>query len=125
MIQLDTGFLIRSLLANSPEDLLLREWLRSETAIGISTICWGEFLCGPLKSHQMELAGYVVGEQIPFLTEHAVEAARLFNVGGRRRGSFTDCMIAATALCQGASLATTNAEDFRRFEPIGLKIVSV
>jgi predicted nucleic acid-binding protein len=48
----------------------------------------------------------------------------LFNLSGRRRGTFIDCMIAAVALGANASLATTNSDDFRRLEPAGLQIIT-
>jgi len=50
------------------------------------------------------------------------EAARLFNLGGRRRGSHADCMIAASAIAAGAGLATRNPADFARSAPQGLRL---
>jgi len=123
MIHLDTGFLIRALVRNSSEDTKLRTWLRFDTQLGISSIAWAEFLCGPVEKTDIALAARIVPDRQPFTDEDAVLAARLFNISGRRRGTFIDCMIAAVAVGVGASLATTNPEDFRRFEPNGLEII--
>jgi predicted nucleic acid-binding protein len=65
-----------------------------------------------------------VPDRQPFTDEDAVLAAQLFNISGRRRGTFMDCMIAAVAVGIGASLATSNPEDFRRLEPAGLQIIT-
>jgi len=124
MIHLDTGFLIRALVRNSSEDIKLRTWLRSDTQVGMSSIAWAEFLCGPVEKNDITLAARIVPDRQPFTDEDAGLAARLFNISGRRRGTFIDCMIAAVALGVGASLATTNPEDFRRLEPTGLQIIS-
>ncbi len=59
-----------------------------------------------------------------FTADDSAGTARLFNLAGRRRGSFTDCMVAAVALRVGASMATTNPADFDRFEAVGLEIVT-
>ena len=48
MFHLDTSFLIRALVAGSPQDVALRGWLQSGLPIGASVIAWTEFLCGPL-----------------------------------------------------------------------------
>ena len=38
---------------------------------------------------------------------------------GRHRGTMVDCMIAATALAEEAAVATSNPDDFSRFEAFG------
>lgn len=124
MIHLDTGFLIRALRRGSAEDGRLRTWLAQSEPIGISAVSWTEFLCGPVEPHDIDLAARVVSEPLPLLARDAGMAARLFNMGGRRRGSLNDCMIAAIALRAGASVATTNVADFRRFETAGLRVLS-
>lgn len=123
MIVLDTSFLIRALARGSPQDVRLREWLRDGEECCMSAIAWAELLCGPIAPAAAELAEGVVPRRVGFGEEDAVLAARLYDAGGRRRGSLTDCMIAATALRLGAPLATENAADFRRFEPAGLRLV--
>jgi len=124
MIHLDTGFLIRALSRNSPEDRKLRAWLKEAEPLGMSAISWTEFLCGPVEAADVELAGRILRDPVAFNSVDAALTARLFNLAGRRRGSLTDCMIAATAIRASAPLATTNPADFRRFEPAGLKLTA-
>ncbi|MDE0100422.1 MAG: PIN domain-containing protein [Truepera sp.] len=122
MIQLDTGFLIRALNSGSPEDRKLRDWIGAGETLSMSAVAWAEFLCGPLDGSELALAAQIVGEHRDFTSDHATIAAQLFN-GTGRRGSLIDCMIAAAALADGASIATENVADFRRFEHFGLKVV--
>ena len=122
MIHLDTGFLIRALAAGSREDRLLRMWLRDAQGVGLSVVSWAEFLCGPVEDIHVELAARLVGEPEPLTARDCIVTARLFNRGGRRRGSFTDCMIAAVAIRADAMLATTNRDDFVRFRSDGLRL---
>lgn len=124
IVHLDTSFLIRALVRATAEDRLFREWLKAGVTLGMSTIGWAEFLCGPLESRETELAADLVRERVPLLEDDSYLAARLFNLGGRRRGSLTDCLIAATAMRSGASLATSNPGDFRRFGSAGLEVIS-
>ena len=112
-IHLDTGFLIGALRRGSAEDERLRQGLVRGEAVGSSAVSWTEFLCGPVQGHAIELAARVVDEPVALLAVDAAAAAKLFNLGGRRRGSLNDCMIAATALRANASLATTNPADLR------------
>ncbi len=121
IIHLDTSFLIRAMAANSAEDRDLREWIAAGAKLGMSCVGWAEFLCGPLDSRQLALAAAIVGEPEPFVLEDSVQAAELFNRSGRRRGSFIDCMIAATAIRSGASFATANRADFKRLPGLHLE----
>ncbi len=125
MIHLDTSFLIRALVRRSSEDRRLRKWLTEGTAVGVGAIGWAEFLCGPVEEMHVALAAGFLGEPVPFTAEDAELSSRLFNLSGRRRGSLTDCMIAATALRHGAALATANPSDFARFMAAGLRVVGV
>ena len=50
MIHLDTSFLIRALAAGTPEDVRIRQWLAAGEALGVSSLAWCEFLCGPLDA---------------------------------------------------------------------------
>jgi len=123
LIHLDTNFLIRATLRGSAEDRRLRALLLAGDGLAMSAIAWAEFLCGPLEAGVVELAEAVVPVRAPFGDGEAALAARLFNEGGRRRGSMLDCMIGATALSAGAALATTNPADFDRFARAGLNLV--
>ena len=89
----------------------------------MSTIAWGELLCGPLSVELLGVATRVVSQRVPFHEDDAQLSAQLFNESGRRRGSLVDCMIAATALRLGATLATANIADFRRFKSAGLALI--
>ena len=122
MIHLDTSFLIGALDPGSQEDSRLRGWIGANEPLGISTVAWAEFLCGPVDDAALSVASVVVGRQSPFTDEMAVIAARLFNGSGRRKGTMVDCMIAATALAEEAAVATSNPDDFSRFEAFGLAL---
>ena len=121
MIHLDTSFLIRALPSGSPEERALEEWIDADETLAVSAVAWAEFLCGPLERPALEFATNIVDRHIDFTPTHAEIAARLFNLSGRRRGTLTDCMIAATAITENAPIATTNERDFHRFQEAGLK----
>ncbi len=87
-------------------------------------LAWAEFLCGPVSPEAIDVAATILGDSLPFGADEAALSARLFNESGRRRSSLVDCMIAASALHNGAVLATSNRVDFRRLESLGLRVVS-
>ena len=125
MILLDTSFMVRALQRGSPEDRSLRAWVRAGETLGMSTVAWGQFLCGPVSAAQIQIVAELIEEPIPFGLDESATAARFFNETGRRRGSFADCMIAATAFEAGAPIATTDVADFRRFERLGVRVLSL
>jgi predicted nucleic acid-binding protein len=124
LIHLDASFLIRALAGATPQDRRLRAWLAAGEPLGVSAVAWAEFLCGPVEAADLELVDRIVQERVSFGETEAALAARLFNESGRRRGTLADCMIAATAIRAGATLATENPKDFRRFEPAGLVLAT-
>jgi predicted nucleic acid-binding protein len=124
LIHFDTSFLVRGLVGGSFENRLLRQWLNDGTPVGMSVISWSEFLCGPVDPDHVEVARSLVGELANFIPQDAELAARFFQLSGRRRGSLTDCMIAATAVRVGAALATSNQSDFRKLEAFGVRLAA-
>jgi predicted nucleic acid-binding protein len=121
MIHLDTNLLVDLVTVGSEGGLRILDWLRKGRKIGASSIAWSEFCNGPLTREQKEAAFRVLdGWIVDFTWREAEDAARFFNLAGRRKGSHADCMIAATAMRAGASLATFNAGDFTRLVPLGL-----
>ena len=122
-VHLDSSFLIQALVAFSVEALALRTWLRQGRPVAMSAVAWGEFLCGPLADEERALALRIVPMHLPVRTEEAAEAARLFNATGRRRGSFQDFVVAATALCAGAALAPVDQTVFSPFAAHGVTLV--
>lgn len=113
MIHFDTNFLIQALVAGSPVHQQFQTWVDGQECLGLSSIVWAEFLCGPLDAMAESLARQIFPNPEPFLACDAATAATLFNQTGRRSRSLADCMIAAVAIRCGAKLATVNAGDFQ------------
>jgi predicted nucleic acid-binding protein len=123
MIHLDTNLLVELVTVGSAGGRTVRDWLTRGEQVGASAIAWSEFCNGPLSAEQKNAAFAVLSRNIAdFTWQEAEQAARLFNLGGRRRGSHADCMIAATAIAAGASFATRNTADFVRFAIHGLTL---
>lgn len=121
MIHLDTNYLVDLVTAGSSGGAKIRSWLKAGQPVTTSAVAWSEFCNGPLSKAQKDAAFTVLGKAVAdFTWREAEEAARLFNLTGRRRGSHADCMVAATAILAGAPLATFNQTDFQRLVPFGL-----
>lgn len=122
-IHLDTSFLIRALVPGTAEASHLRGWHEERRITGMSAFALGEFLCGPLEPGHAEAARRLILRYLPLGTDEAAMGAELFHRTGRRRGSFPDCLIAATAILDGGVLATSDPRDFQRFAEAGLELV--
>lgn len=121
MIHLDTNFLVDLVTLGSPGAALVSQWLNSGKSVTASAVTWSEFCNGPLSMAQKNAAFNVLNQKITdFTWREAEQAARLFNLSGRRRGSHADCMIAAAAIISSMPLATFNTTDFERLVPFGL-----
>lgn len=122
MIHLDTNFLIQALVPRSSAAAKLQTWRKGGEGLGICSIAWSEFLCGPLTNDEETLAQALFPDPEPFLSSDAYKAAQLFNATGRRSRSLADCQIAAVALRCDARMATANASDFALFQTHGLTL---
>ena len=123
MIHLDTNFLIGAVNKGSPLEAILEKWLLEGESLAASSIAWSEFLNGPVSHQQVREMGYLIeGRIISFGADEARQASELFNLIGRKRSARFDCLIAATAICSTAPLATQNRKDFMPFVAAGLRL---
>lgn len=120
MVHLDTNFLIDALVPGSPQEAQLVGWLAAGEPIGMSSLAWGEFLCGPLSPSAETLARRLLTQAVSLERSDAEKASSLFNLTGRRAKSYADCCIAAVAIRAQAGLATSNRRDFAPMVPHGL-----
>lgn len=123
MIHLDTNHLVDMVTVGSVGGAKIHAWLKAGKSVATSAVAWSEFCNGPLSKTQKDAAFAVLERNITdFTWQQAEEAARLFNLSDRRRGSYADCMIAAAAILSGFPLATFNTDDFQRLVPFGLML---
>jgi len=124
VICLDTRYLVRGLIAATPEAASLIRWIRKGEVLCASSIAWYEFACGPVDAQGLELCqSLLAGGILPFDEIQAAQAARLFNATGRIRRLRVDAIVAAAAMVAGASLATGNKRDFVPFVAHGLTLI--
>jgi len=124
VICLDTGYLVRGLIAETPAAASLIKWIKKGEILCASSIAWYEFSCGPVDSQGLKLGrSLLAGGILPFDEMQAAQAASLYNATGRLRRLRVDAIVAAAAITAGASLATENKRDFLPFVEHGLKLI--
>ena len=119
MVHVDTNFLVAALRPNSAQESQVNGWLLGGEGLGISSVAWAEYLCGPLDATGEAIARQMFPSPEALLSSDAEKAAQLFNLSGRSR-SLADCMIAAVAIRCAAKMATINAAHFQPFLAHGL-----
>lgn len=125
MILLDTNFLIRGLIKDSKEASWILQWMMDDQSLATSSLCWYEFLCGPVSKQQISLVSTIIKNDILDFTQVTSNiAAKLWNSIGRNRNHRFDSLIAASAIEHNSELATSNISDFKLFKPYGLKLIS-
>ncbi|MEW6168347.1 MAG: PIN domain-containing protein [Pseudomonadota bacterium] len=123
MIHLDTNLLVALPVLAREKHPLTQRISKGEPA-AVSSLVWFEYMCGPLTEAEQPLVRAVIGGRIVGLDDMIAErAAVLFNAVGRKRSLRTDSLIAATAILEGAELATFNADDFTPFVAHGLGLI--
>jgi predicted nucleic acid-binding protein len=123
MIHLDTNLLVALPVLAREKHPLTQRISKGEPA-AVSSLVWFEYMCGPLTEAEQPLVRAVIGGRIVELDDMIAErAAVLFNAVGRKRSLRTDSLIAATAILEGAQLATFNADDFTLFVAHGLGLI--
>jgi len=126
MIHLDTNLLIDLVTAGSPHVAIIRQWLAEGRTLATSAVAWSEFCNGPHSAKQKDAVFAILERRVAdFTWQQAEQASRLFHYTGRKRGSHSDCMIAASAMALKVPVATRNIADFERFVPHGLELIRV
>ena len=126
MIHLDTNLLIDLVTSHSAQVEMVHRWLKNKIPLAASAVTWSEFCNGPHSKEQKDAVHAILRGGIhPFTEDQAEFASRLFHKTGRKRGSHSDCMIAAAAFCARQSIATRNIKDFERFVPYGVTLIKV
>lgn len=118
LICLDTAYLLRACLLNSPESKRLETWISQGHRFCASSSSWLEFLASPLEEQVKEgMRQLLLGGILSFGEEEA-RVARSLAVGLDRYSITASCAIKAKAI-----LASPEIERYRPFVDQGLKLM--
>ena len=124
MILLDTNILIDLISEQSVMFSTVEKLITSNNRLCTSSICWAEFLTGPvLREHIASISNLIEDRILNFGKKEATLAAEIYNTTGRTRGTRIDSLIAASAISNSAELLTLNKNDFLKFQEVGLELL--
>jgi predicted nucleic acid-binding protein len=114
VIHLDTSTLVDALTGTRRSAAALRRAIEQGERLQMSTIVLYEWLRGPRRTAEIDDQEALFPREtaVPFDSESAAIAARLYSKVPRARGREIDLAIAACALAHGAALWTLNRSDF-------------
>lgn len=121
-VHLDTSALIDALSGPRRSLDALIELAEQGHRLSISTIVLYEWLRGPRSREELAVQEdlFPRSHAVPFGTEQAALAAKLYGGAKRARGREIDLAIAACALQDNATLWTLNRADFRDISDLTL-----
>ena len=114
MIHLDTSVLVDALTGPRRSAGKLRASIESGERILVSSVVLYEWLRGPRLPEELEAQEALFPSQfaVPFGSDEAVLAARLYRSVKQARGREIDLAIASCAILQRSGLWTLNVKDF-------------
>lgn len=122
MIVLDTSVLVDALCGDMNSEPAIRAALMRSEQLLLPSLVLFEWLRGPRRERELQTQEALLPSDraLPFGSEEAAEAARLYRGLPRARGREVDLAIAACAITWDAELWTLNLGDFADIP--GLKI---
>jgi predicted nucleic acid-binding protein len=115
MIHLDTSALVAALAGPGAASKRLERFIEDGERLAVSALVLYEWLRGPRRSIELEAQEALLPADaaIPFGSQEAEAAARLYRSASRPRGREIDLAIAGCAILHGAALWTLNPQDFK------------
>jgi predicted nucleic acid-binding protein len=114
VIIVDTSALIDSLVGPTRSAPRMRSLIEQGERLALPTLVLYEWWRGPRRNEELaaQEALFPIETALPFETEQAELASRLYRLVSRSRGREVDLAIAAHAISREAMLWTLNTDDF-------------
>jgi hypothetical protein len=118
LICLDTAYLLRACLLNSPESKRLESWINQGHRFCAASSSWLEFLASPVEETVKEGMRQILLGGILAFGEEEAKTAQALGAGLNRYTITASCAIKAQAI-----LASPEIDQYRPFVEQGLKLI--